>query len=155
LSDKRGEYTVTIQGVAPRIAYGALCDIESLTWKPLDLNRVGDDLEIPLKTNWALLVLSEVGGPPVIHFDPLPELRPGESTTVHLATMQGASKEAFPLAIELVAPGMAVEPQSTSAPGDVVITAPHDALPGYYGVKVSGRHVLGTKRFLKVLEATR
>jgi len=155
LSDKRGDYAVTIQGVAPRIAYGALCDIESLTWKPLDLNRVGDDLEIPLNTNWALLVLSEAGGPPVIHFDPLPELRPGESTTVRLTAMQAEAKEALPLAIELVAPGLAVEPQSASAPGDVVITAPHDALPGLYSVKVAGRHVLGTKRFLKVLDATK
>ena len=155
LSDKRGEYTVTIQGVAPQIAYGAFCNIESLTWKALDLNRVGDDLEIRLNTNWALIVLSETGGPPVIHFDPLPELRPGESTTVHLTSMQGVSKEVLPWTIELVASALTVEPRSASAPGDVRITVPDDALPGFYGVKVAGDRVLGTKRFLKVLEAAR
>jgi hypothetical protein len=69
--------------------------------------------------------------------------------------MQGEAKETLPLTIGLVAPGLAVEPQSASAPGDVVITVPHSALPGFYGVKVAGRGVLGTKRFLKVLEATR
>ncbi|MBI5091107.1 MAG: hypothetical protein HZB26_01545 [Candidatus Hydrogenedentes bacterium] len=152
LSGKRGEYTVTVQGVAPKIASGTLCDIETLTWKPLELNRAGADLQICLNTNWALMVLSEAGGPPIVSIDPLPELHPGESTTVHWSALQGEAKEALPLTVELVAAGLAVAPQSSSVPGAAVITAPGDALPGFYGVKVVGKRVLGTKRFLKVVE---
>jgi hypothetical protein len=101
------------------------------------------------------MVLSEAGGPPVIHFDPLPELRPGESTTVRWTAMRAEVTEVAPLPIELVAPGLTVDPRSASVPGAAVITVPRDALPGFYGVKLAGNRVLGTKRFLKVSGAIR
>jgi hypothetical protein len=35
-------------------------------------------------------------------------------------------------------------------PGETTITVPPDALPGNYAVSISGKHILGAKRFLIV-----
>ena len=155
LAGQHREYAVTVSGVGSRIVCGAVCDIESLTWKALELNRAGDDLEIRLNTNWALVVLSEAGGPSVVDLDPLPALHPNESATVRLIPLQGTVNDNAPLAASLVAPGLRVEPPSVSAPGRTVILVPKDARPGLYSVKATGKHVLGMKRFLKVLETTK
>ena len=55
-----------------------LCDVETLTWAPLEPERHGDDLRLNLHTNWALVILRRPGGPTVVGFETLPALRAGE-----------------------------------------------------------------------------
>lgn len=149
LSKQHGDYTLTLPGLASQVTDAVVCDIENLTWTPLKLERQGDDLQLSLSTNWALVILRQPDGPPVVGFDPLPQLHPGDSTklSLHWLTENGSLKSRKKLTVK--APGLRVSPDSISAPGEVTISVPSDALPGYYGVEVSGMNVLGTKRFLR------
>ena len=54
ISDKQEKYSLTLPGLSPRVADAVFCDIETLSWTPLVLERDGDDLRLRLETNWCL-----------------------------------------------------------------------------------------------------
>jgi len=147
LSDQRGEYTLTVLGLAHQVDEAILCNIETLNWTPLEIKRCGDDLRLHLETNWALVILRRPDGPVVVGFDALPKLRAGESTTLHLKMLSARSSR---IRAFVNAPGLNLTPREAAVPGEVAITVPPDALPGNYAVYVSGENLLGVKRFLVV-----
>ena len=146
LADHRRPYTLSVRGLADAVADAALCDIETLTWTPLEIERGGNDLEFRLDTNWALVVLRKPNGPALVSFDPLPRLRAGGSTEIRLQVLRGPSE----CRVRVNAPGLEVAPSEAAAPGQAKIHVPPDAFPGNYTVSVSGENALGVKRFLIV-----
>jgi hypothetical protein len=149
LSKRRAEYTLTLPGLAQQVGDAVLCDVETLTWTPLATERSNNDLRLHLKANWALVILRQPGGPGFVSCDPLPRLRQGASTTVHLTALLKGQRSDQARAV-VSAPGLRVEPSEATVPGDVMITVPPDALPGNYSVRVSGKGVLGVRQFLVV-----
>jgi hypothetical protein len=126
-----------------------LCDVETLTWTPLATERSNSDLRLHLKANWALVILRRPAGPAFVSCDPLPRLRKGASTKVHLtALLQGQGSDQTRAVV--TAPGLRVDPPEAAVFGEVTITVPPDALPGNYSVRVSGKGVLGVRQFLVV-----
>jgi hypothetical protein len=97
-----------------------------------------------------LLILRRPGGPAVVTFDPLPALRKGASAVLHLATLSQKADGTATVRATLAAPGLVVEPSEIAVPGEVTLKVPSNALPGNYAVSVSGKNVLGVKRFLVV-----
>ena len=147
LSEKHADYTLTFPDLAPRVEGAVLCDIETLTWTPLEIDRNGNNLVLHLQTNWALVILRQSGGPAVVGFEPLPSLHPGASTTFALEKMS-ADGDGGPVLV--TAPGLNVTRNEISLTGDVTINVPTGAFPGHYSVSVSGENLLGVKRFLVV-----
>ncbi|MFH1738605.1 MAG: DUF6259 domain-containing protein [bacterium] len=147
LADHHGEYTLTLPGLASQVEDAVLCDIETLTWTPLNAERNADDLQLNLQTNWALIILRQPDGPVLVGFDPLPTLQPGESTTFSLKTLSGGR---FRGPVLVNAPGLDVSQSEEDITGRVRIGVPTDAFPGHYGIQVSGKNLLGVKRFLRV-----
>ncbi len=150
LSAQRKEYTVSLDDLPWPTFEASLCDIETLAWKPLELEREGDSVRMRLNSNWALIVLSPADGPPIIDVAPLPTAAPGDRVTLRLSTVAGDRQEGDPLSVSLSAPGLTIEPATATVPGESAVKVPPDALPGFYSVTVSGRQVLGAKRFLRV-----
>jgi len=151
ISDEHSPYTLTFPGLGGRVADAALCDVETLAWSPLEIERDGDDVRLQLATNWALVILRRPQGPAVIGFDPLPVHRPGEAATLRLVPLLPAGKEARTHApVSVVAPGLSVSPPEPAASGEFAIRIPADAMPGSYAVSATGEGVLGVKRFLVV-----
>jgi hypothetical protein len=149
LSERRGEYVLTLSRLAPQVDAAVVCDVEALTWLPLAPERQGKDLRLRLRTNWALVILRRPGGPRFVSFDSLPQLRKGASTKARLTALVKADG-GDEIRATVSAPGLRVEPSETAVPGDVTIGIPADALPGNYSVRVAGRNVLGIRRFLVV-----
>jgi hypothetical protein len=149
LSKRRGEYTLRLPGLGQQVGGAVLCDMETLTWMPLATERWHNDLRLHLKANWALVILRRPGGPGFVSCDPLPRLRQGASTKVHLTELLKGQRSDQARAV-VSAPGLRVEPSEAAVPGDVTITVPPDALPGNYSVRMSGKGVLGVRRFLVV-----
>jgi len=150
ISREHGAYTLTLPGLAAQIEDAVLCDVETLTWTPLATERAGEDLRLKLRTNWALVILRQRGGPAIVTFDPLPTLKRGASTVLHLATLSKKADDTATVRTTLTAPGLVVEPSEIAVPGDVTVTVPSNAVPGNYAVSVSKRSVLGVRRFLVV-----
>ncbi len=150
LSDQRGAYTLTLPGLASQVGDAVLCNMEALTWMPLEIERHGDDLRLNLETNWALVILRRHGGPVVVGFDALPKLRAGESTRLHLSALSAGTTQSGHIRASVNAPGLKVAPPEIAVPGEVTITVPPDALPGNYAVYASGKSLLGVRRFLVV-----
>lgn len=150
LSDKHGNYILTLSGLAPQVGDAILCDIESLTWTPLQTEHHNNDLLLKLRTNWALVILRQRDGPVVVGFNPLRTLRSNGSTTLRLKELSAKPVGGRQVRALVRAPGLRVTHRKINVPGEVTITVPPDALPGYYGVYVSGKNLLGVKRFLKV-----
>jgi hypothetical protein len=150
ISKERATYTLTVPRLAAQVEDAVLCDVETLTWTPLAAERVGEDLRFKLRSNWALVILRQRGSPAIVTFDPLPTLKRGASTVLHLATLSKKADDAATVHATLTAPGLVVEPSEIAVPGDVTITVPSNALPGNYAVSVSKKGVLGVKRFLVV-----
>ncbi|MFH1743510.1 MAG: DUF6259 domain-containing protein [bacterium] len=146
-SDKHGEYTITVPGIASEVQEAVLCDIETLTWSPLSIARTGDDLSFTLKSNWALVILRKSDGPAIVGFDEFPKVRPGESATLSLQAISNRSARGR---FSVEAPGLVVEPSKARIGEQVTVSVPGDAYPGHYAVTVSGRGILGIKRFLVV-----
>jgi len=146
-SDKRGEYTVTVPGIASEVQEAVLCDIETLTWSTIPIACTGDDLSFTLKSNWALVILRDSDGPAVVGFDAMPKTKRGESTTISLRSL---SEYAAKGRLSVEAPGLVVEPSKARIGEQVTISVPADAYPGHYAVTVSGKGALGMKRFLVV-----
>ena len=154
ISDKRGEYLITVPGMVGTVQQAFLCDVETLEWRPLPIESNKDDLCFRLRTNWGLVVLSLPGGPGVLDFDPLPKVRPGDSTTVMPRVVgQGRDQEAESPACRVEAPGLEVTQETGSRAGEFTVTVPPDAREGHYTVYASGEGMLGTRRFLTVESA--
>ncbi len=143
VSDYHNEYVLTVPGLAAKVADAVLCDVETLTWTPLEIERAGEDLKLRLNTNWALVILRKPDGPGFVSFDPLPSLHRGGSTAIRLNVLRGSPQTQ----VRINAPGLEVIPSEIAVPGEAVIKVPADAFPGSYAVSISGRHVIGTKRF--------
>lgn len=154
LAPKHARYTLTLpdadartdQAEAPK---AAVCDIETLTWTPVEPERSEGGLLVPLTSNWALVVVPDRDGPDVIDFTVPPVLHPGESGLLHLRNLS-AKPETAPRSVSIVAPGLKTPSAPVAVPGDAAIEVPEEAVPGLYGLTVSGDKVLSTKRFLKV-----
>lgn len=149
LSERRGEYTLTLPGMADEVAGAVLCDVETLTWSPLVTDRANHDLRLHLKTNWALVILRRPDGPAFVSFGPLPKIGRGASIRVRLETLLPDPRR-HATKVMVTAPGLRIEPATVVTPGDLTITVPPDALPGNYSVRVTGKNVLGVRRFLVV-----
>jgi len=152
LSEEHSEYALTLPGLAPYVTDAVVCDIEKLHWSPLKLETQGNDLQFRLTTNWALAILRQPNGPPVVGFDPLPKLRPGESAKISLHWISEGMNSEIRKRVILKAPGLLLSKKNIKAPGEVEITVPSHTPPGYYGVEVSGENLVGIKRFLEVEE---
>jgi len=135
-------YVLTLPSMSTEIEDAVLCDVETLTWTPIDAERCGNDLKIALGTNWALLILRKPGGPSIVSFDPPPVLHQGESTLIQPRVLRGPEGRA--LAINV--PGLKVSPEESG----FRVTVRDKAFPGNYAVSVTGEHILGAKRFLAV-----
>ncbi|HOJ33745.1 MAG TPA: DUF6259 domain-containing protein [Candidatus Hydrogenedentes bacterium] len=147
ISEKHRLYTVTLSGLAPVIENAVLCDVEKLNWCALDLQRKGNDLQLQLSSNWALVILREFCGPGIVCFDSLPALHPGESVMISprlLTTLPSRFQ------LELDAPGLQVRRKDAQGISEFKLHVPSDALSGHYKVVLKGEGVLGTKRFLSV-----
>jgi hypothetical protein len=151
IADTHHAYTVTVPGLSSQVADGALCDIETLTWTPLELECDGDDLRIHLETNWALVILRHPDGPAIVAFDPPKSCARGNTTTLKLMplTPGDAGLDALHVAT-VIALGLEVAPATNAELGEFAIHVPPDALPGNYPVAVDGENVLGVKRLLVV-----
>jgi hypothetical protein len=149
ISDKRGIYTLTFPGLSSRVEEAVVCDIETLTWAPLDLERDEKDVRVRLDTNWALVILRRPGGPPVVGFDPLSPRKPGDTLSFHVGKISPTPGHTA-LPVSVTAPGLAASPLEATVPGEVMLQIPLGTLPGYYAVSVVGEDVLGIKRFLVV-----
>ena len=148
LSEKHGKYTLTLPGMARDVEDAVFCDVETLEWAPLVVERCGPDVRLHLETNWALVVLRRSGASVIIGFDALPTLQPGTSTILRPRKLSsGASQD---IHVTVNAPGLSVTPDETDVFGEVTLTVPPGALPGYYGVELSGEKLMGIKRFLIV-----
>lgn len=150
LSAQRKEYTVSLHDLPGFPLKASLCDVETLAWKPLEVERCGDSVRMQLNSNWALITLSPADGPAVIDVATLPTAAPGDRVTLKLLTVAGDPRQGGPLSVSISAPGLTIEPAIATVPGEAVVKVPPDALPGFYSVTVSGRQVLGAKRFLRV-----
>ena len=150
LSAEHKDYVLTVHGLPASPLRATLCDVETLAWKPLELEQDGDSVRLRLNTNWALVALSTADGPLVVDFARPPATTPGNRVTLKLATVNGHPLHGNPLPVSVNAPGMKMESAPVSVPGDVALMVPPDTLPGLYAVTVHGQHVLGVKRFLKV-----
>jgi hypothetical protein len=151
ISDKQSNYTVTAEGFTKPVKEAFLCDIAKLQWSRLAFRQEGEKIQFELKSNWALAVFIEDKGPAAVSFDELPVLHPGESTEVslrYLLDQPGTEKQKVTAAV--TATGLKVTPQQATIPGRVTLSVPADALPGFYAVSVSGKNVIGFKRFLEV-----
>jgi len=149
LSESRRPYALTVRDAAPDDNV-FLCDIETLTWRPIEANRQNNALELALDTNWALLVFTPTDGPHLVGFDPLPTLHRGESTTVALYIIAADTRRKTKTRITVAAPGLAGFPRQINVPGKLKIAVPKKALPGHYAIQITGKNILGTKRFLTV-----
>ncbi len=148
VADNHRKYTLTVQGLAGEVEDAALCDVETLTWSSLPIERNGGDIQVHLETNWALVVLRKHGGPHVVAFDALPSASQGGTVAVRLKDLSSKGTEAYRAVVN--APGLSIAPGAVEIPGDVNVTVPNDALPGNYAVSVVGENILGTKRFLTI-----
>ena len=140
------EYVLTLPGLWEQVADAALCDVETLSWTPVELERLDNDIKIRLRTNWALVILRKTAGPAVVTFDPLPVLHKGDSTAIRPRVLCGDPASS----VLVSAPGLEVSPAAEGAPDEIQVTVPPDAFAGNYAVTISGNHVLGAKRFLTV-----
>jgi len=150
LASEHRPYVVTLPGLARQAVDAVLCDIESLTWTPLPLERASADVRVSLETNWALVIVRALGGPPLVSFDPLPGLAPGATTALHLTMLSPEAEPAAAGEVAIHAPGLIIHDEGAALPREATITVPADALPGNYAVSAAGLNVLGIKRFLVV-----
>jgi hypothetical protein len=150
VSKEHTDYTVSVPGLAAEVEDAALCDVETLTWTPLPVEKVGEELRFKLRTNWGLVILRRHGGPAVVTFEPLPKLKRGESTVLHIRPITKEGNGGGIVSRTITAPGLIVEPPQVAVPGQVTITVPGTALPGNYSVSFSNTNGLGIKRFLVV-----
>ena len=150
VSKEHALYTLTVPGLAAQVEDAALCDVETLTWAPLATETVGEDLRFKLRTNWGLVILRQRCGPAVVTFEPLPKLKKGESTVLHVTALTKEESRTGRLLRTVTAPGLLVEPPEIAVPGEVTIRVPETALPGNYAVSVSNTNGLGARRFLVV-----
>jgi hypothetical protein len=134
------------QGEAARVNEDRQLRGSGISTGRVRLHRRAGDLVLRLRTNFALAILRRRGGPTVVGLDELPQLHPGDSTTVRIAALSGGEAQRA----RVVAPGLRVTPQEVSIPGEVGINVPADAFPGLYGIRVEGKNILGMKRFLAV-----
>ncbi len=150
ISEQHHPYTLTLPGLASEAQDAALCDVETLTWTPLPLEREGEDVKFELTTNWALVLLRRADGPALAGFGPLPTLTRGASASLDTVLLLPEAADADMEAV-VCAPGLHVAVEDGGrVPGSATLTAPADALPGSYGVTLSGRNLLGMKRFVVV-----
>jgi len=147
LSDHHAPYEVLIPVGDRAPAEIALCDIETLTWSSYHPQRRGDYLVVAMESNWVLAVVPH-GPSQVVSFDPLPEVYAGDAVTLRPQRIAGVRRD---LRAEVSAPGLEVIPEHARLGDAVRIRVPNDALPGWYGVSLRGRGVLGVKRLLRVL----
>ena len=154
LSDERGEYTLTLSGLGSGkndagTAPAALCDIETLTWTPVQLERKGTNLLAPLSANWSLIIVPDPDGPALVDFAPLPVLHAGDSAVIHVTALTVKARAAA-LTVSIAAPGLKAPSAPVAVPGEVAVAVPSDAMPGLYAIEVVGENTLASKRFLKV-----
>jgi hypothetical protein len=149
---QHAEYTLTLPGLASQVEQAALCDVETLTWTPLPVERQDRNIRLRLRTNWGLVILQRPGGPGMVAFDPLPRLQRGESTTFCLKPLSQPAAGLSRNRARVTAPGLSVTPSAVAVPGEVTITVPPDALPGNYAVSARGTDGgnLGIRRFVVV-----
>ncbi len=151
IADTHRPYTVTVPGLGSQVADAALCDIETLTWTPLELERDGDDVRMHLETNWALVILRKPDGPAVVAFDRLASCARGGATSLQLVPLTPGEVGHDALqAVTVTAPGLDVSPSKSTESGEFTIHVPADALPGSYPVAADRENVLGAKRLLVV-----
>lgn len=148
ISERRAGYTLTLLGLGSAVEDAVLCDVETLAWSPLEIERAGNDVRLHLETNWALILLRRPDGPAVVGFDPLSPARPGGVVPVRLKALSRGLNNSARLSV--IAPGLAVSPAETGIAGEVTLEVPSDALPGSYAVSITDENVLGVKRFLVV-----
>ncbi len=150
ISKEHAPYTLTVSGLAAQVEDAVLCDVETLAWSPLPLERQGNDVHLKLRTNWALVILRRPDGPAVVTFDPIPAMKRGSSTMLRLKALSEHAHGTPSLRCNVAAPGLAIEPSEIDVPGEATIAVPANALPGNYAISVSSKNLLGAKRFLVV-----
>ena len=146
LADHRGEYTLTLPGLAGSVEDVALCDVETLTWSRLRVARSDGDPALKLRTNFALVILRHKDGPAVVGFKQPREVAAEETVAIRIQALAGDASHQ----VRVIAPGLLVTPEEVQVPGTVTITVPAEALPGRYMVYVTGKGALGVKRFVVV-----
>ncbi len=148
LATHRAPYTLTVAGCADTIADAAVCDVETLAWAPLAIERIGGDIRFSLESNWALVVLRKIGGPPLVSFNALPATAPDASMKLEFTPLTGTDNR--PLNVTVLAPGLDVSPVESAVPAAVTLRVPTDVVPGNYAVRLQGDNILGAMRFLVV-----
>ena len=126
----------------------AICDVETLTWRPYRPQLRHGHLVVATESNWVLAVVPH-GSSQVVGFGPLPEAHAGGEVKLRPQRLAGADRD---LRVEVWAPGLTVAPARARLGEEVRIRVPNDALPGWYEVRLRGRNVLGVKRLLHVPE---
>ncbi|HOZ46228.1 MAG TPA: DUF6259 domain-containing protein [Candidatus Hydrogenedentes bacterium] len=153
ISDTHAAYTLTFEDLGSLVEDAVYCDVETLTWAPLAMERDGADARVRLETNWALIILRRVGGPQIIGFDPLPARRPGDTVSFQIGLISPQSDSAAPpRSVHITAHGLDVPTPDVAVPGQTILQIPVDALPGYYAIFVESEGALGVKRFLVIEE---
>lgn len=146
ISSNHAPYALSIRNLNYRVENAVVCDVETLCWKPLAFEQCGNTVTCALESNWALVVLRHSKGPRVIDFNPPPPISPGASAVLQPRLLDGTSVRR----ITIDAPGLLPSPISATCPESITLSVPSDTLPGNYSISISGKHVLGTKRFLVV-----
>lgn len=150
LSAQHWEFTITARGLPQTPLKAALCDVETRTWSPLELEQDGHSARMQLNTNWALIILTPPGGQAIIDFaQPLPT-PPGGRVTLPLSIVGAAPGPDTALPVSIDAPGLNVSSHDAVAPGEAVIDVPPEALPGLYPVTVSGERSFSARRYVRI-----
>ncbi len=150
LSTRHKSYILTARGLPRSPLRATLCDVETLAWKPLELEQNEDLVRVRLDTNWAMIVLTPPQGRDIIDFDPLPTTAAGGRVPIRLTAVTGGTEPGILPPILVQVPGMKTASPSPALPGSAAVVVPQDTLPGLYTVTVSGERAFSTRRYLKV-----
>lgn len=148
---KRGpaSFTVSFAGRKgkPKAAY--LYDVESLASKEIAVRSAKGVTEIPVRSSWFLAVLAYGKAVPLALMDLPRTVKPGTKLEVRITLLGARRGERF--AAKLFAPVFAFgEARRVSAPGTVALEVPASTPPGYYVVELTGKGLLGFRRFVQV-----
>jgi hypothetical protein len=146
-----GPVEVRVRGVASAVESAVAFDVETLKVLPVELQRSGNALRLSVDSRWFLVILRRHSCRPIASFGDLPAVAAGRRLPLDLRVVAPRA-EAKLVTARLCAPGLGVD-AAVRIPGSFTLKVPAATAPGHYPLTLSGRAMLGHKRFLEVAAA--
>lgn len=131
-------YRVRLPELPVDVKHAFEFDTATLKMRDANLERRSDGIFVTMTSGFGAVLLPKPECPPIVLLDDVPVLSRGRTESVKLEAFAPWRGNDKPVQVSTEIVGLETSPETVTLPASISISAPTDAPPGYYALRITG-----------------